>query len=61
NIRFRDLPSFIRMSNAEDDIMFNFMGEEAQSCLNESSIIFNTFDNLEQEVLDAVTSIFPGR
>ncbi|XP_026434303.1 linamarin synthase 1-like [Papaver somniferum] len=60
NIRFRDLPSFIGTSNPEDDIMFNFMGGEAQSCLNESSIIFNTFDNLEQEVLDAVSSIFPG-
>ncbi|CAK9187104.1 unnamed protein product, partial [Ilex paraguariensis] len=56
-IRFMDLPSFLRTTNP-NDIMFDFMGEEAQNCLNASTIIFNSFDALENEVLEAFTSKF---
>ncbi|CAK9162633.1 unnamed protein product, partial [Ilex paraguariensis] len=56
-IRFMDLPSFLRTTNP-NDIMFDFMGEEAQNCLNASTIIFNSFDALEHEVLEAFTSKF---
>ncbi|KAH6803830.1 UDP-Glycosyltransferase superfamily protein [Perilla frutescens var. frutescens] len=38
--------------------MFDFLGEEAQSCLKASAIIFNTFQELEKEPLDAVVSKF---
>jgi hypothetical protein len=35
------------------------LGSEARNCLNSSAIIFNTFDEFEYEVLDAIAAIFP--
>jgi UDP:flavonoid glycosyltransferase YjiC (YdhE family) len=58
NIRFKDLPSFIRTTDT-NETMFNFMGSEARNCLNSSTIIFNTFDEFEYEVLEAISAIFP--
>ncbi|GKB89240.1 hypothetical protein Tco_0961512, partial [Tanacetum coccineum] len=57
NIRYKDIPSFIRTTD-RDDIMFDFMGEEAKNNLNASAIIFNTFDALEHKVLEAMASKF---
>jgi UDP:flavonoid glycosyltransferase YjiC (YdhE family) len=57
NIRFKDLPSFIRTTDT-NETMFNFMGSEARNCLNSSTIIFNTFDEFEYEVLEAISAIF---
>lgn len=57
NIRYKDVPSFIRTTDP-DDIMFDFLGEEAQNCLNAPAIIFNTFDAFEHEVLQAIVSKF---
>ncbi|MBA0735084.1 hypothetical protein Gogos_018961 [Gossypium gossypioides] len=59
NIQLRDLPSFIRANNP-NDIMFDFMGSEAQNCLKAPAIIFNTFDEFEHEVLKAIAAKFPG-
>ncbi|CAK9320580.1 unnamed protein product [Citrullus colocynthis] len=58
NIRLRDLPSFIRTTNI-DDTMFDFMGSEARNCMRSSAIIFNTFDELENDVLEAISAKFP--
>ncbi|XVE86801.1 hypothetical protein DITRI_Ditri18aG0063400 [Diplodiscus trichospermus] len=58
NIRLRDIPSFIRANNP-DDIMFDFTGSEAQNCLKSPAIIFNTFDEFEHEVLEAIANKFP--
>ncbi|XVF61611.1 hypothetical protein PTKIN_Ptkin08bG0144400 [Pterospermum kingtungense] len=58
NICLRDIPSFIRANNP-DDIMFDFMGSEAQNCLKAPAIIFNTFDEFEHEVLEAIAAKFP--
>ncbi|PWA43330.1 UDP-glucuronosyl/UDP-glucosyltransferase [Artemisia annua] len=57
NIRYKDIPSFIRTTDP-DDIMFDFMGEEAQNNLKASAIIFNTFEALEHKVLEAMASKF---
>ncbi|KAG9141838.1 hypothetical protein Leryth_013961 [Lithospermum erythrorhizon] len=57
NIRLKDLPSFLRTTDPQD-IMFDFMGEEAQNCLNSSAIMFNTFDEFEHEALQALVSKF---
>ncbi|KAK6125791.1 hypothetical protein DH2020_040462 [Rehmannia glutinosa] len=57
DIRLKDLPSFIRTTDP-NDIMFDFMGEEAQNCLKSSAIIFNTFQEFEEEALEAVISKF---
>uniref|UniRef100_A0A2N9IVU5 Glycosyltransferase n=1 Tax=Fagus sylvatica TaxID=28930 RepID=A0A2N9IVU5_FAGSY len=58
NIRLMDLPSFIRTTDITETI-FDFMGSEAQNCLNSPAIIFNTFDELEHEVLEAISTKFP--
>ncbi|EEF29507.1 UDP-glucuronosyltransferase, putative [Ricinus communis] len=54
NIRLKDMPRFIKTST--DEIMYDFMGSEAWNCLNSSAIIFNTFDEFEYEVLEAITA-----
>ncbi|KAE8697377.1 7-deoxyloganetin glucosyltransferase [Hibiscus syriacus] len=58
NMRFKDITSFIRTTDP-NDIMFDFMGSESQNCLKSSTIIFNTIDELEHEVLDAIVAKFP--
>lgn len=57
NIRYKDLPNFIRTSDP-NDVMFDFMGEEAQSCLKAPAILFNTFDEFEDEALEAIKNKF---
>lgn len=57
-IRFRDLPSFIRTTDP-DEIMLGFPMVEAERARKASALIFNTFEALEQEVLDALSSMFP--
>ena len=58
NIRLKDLPSFIRTTDT-NETLFDFLGSEAQNCLNSSAIIFHTFDELEYEVLEAISAMFP--
>jgi UDP:flavonoid glycosyltransferase YjiC (YdhE family) len=58
NIRLKDLPSFIRTTDT-NEIMFDFLGSEARNCLNSSALIFNTFDEFEYEVLEAISTVFP--
>ncbi|CAK9152614.1 unnamed protein product [Ilex paraguariensis] len=57
NIRQRDLPSFIQTTNP-NDIMFHFMRLETEDCLKAPAIIFNNFEELEREALQAVVSKF---
>ncbi|KDP29705.1 hypothetical protein JCGZ_18640 [Jatropha curcas] len=52
NIQLKDMPTFIRTTN--DELMFDFMGSEAENCLNSCAIIFNTFHEFENEVLRAI-------
>ncbi|TYI45767.1 hypothetical protein E1A91_D13G061600v1 [Gossypium mustelinum] len=58
NIRIRDLPSFVRTTNP-DDIMLNFLAMEGDRAAKASAIIVNTFDELEHDVVKALSSIFP--
>ena len=59
NIRLKDMPTFIRTTN--DEIMFDFMGSEAENCLNSPAIIFNTFKEFENEVLESIIATkFPN-
>ncbi|KAI4305817.1 hypothetical protein L6164_029160 [Bauhinia variegata] len=59
DIRLRDMPNHIKITDL-NRIMFNFMGSEAQYCWSSSSIIFNTFQELESEVLDAIEAKNPN-
>lgn len=55
NMRLKDIPSFIRTTNLKE-IMFDFMGSETQNCLESgAAIAINTFDELEHEILDAIS------
>jgi hypothetical protein len=57
-IRLKDLPTFIRTIDP-DDIMLNFAMIESERAQKASALIFNTFDAIEHEVLDALSSMFP--
>ncbi|KAL3373251.1 hypothetical protein AABB24_005319, partial [Solanum stoloniferum] len=59
NIRLKDLPSFIRTTDP-DDILLNYLGDEAQNSLKSSAMIINTFTELEREVLEAIEARFPN-
>ncbi|XVF67231.1 hypothetical protein PTKIN_Ptkin10aG0103700 [Pterospermum kingtungense] len=59
NIRFRDLPSFVRTIDPNDK-MFNFLLKEVERAFKASAIVLNTFESLEQDVLDALSSILPS-
>ncbi|PPS03703.1 hypothetical protein GOBAR_AA16955 [Gossypium barbadense] len=58
NIRIRDLPSFVRTTDP-NDIMLNFAATESERSAKASAIIVNTFDELEHDVVKALSSIFP--
>lgn len=57
-IRLKDIPSFIRTTD-RNDTMLNFDGGEAQNAFKASGVIVNTFDELEQEVVDEMKKMFP--
>jgi len=58
HIRLRDLPSFVRTTDP-NDVLFKFAVDAADTALKASGVIIHTFDALEQEVLDALSPMFP--
>ncbi|PQQ17334.1 7-deoxyloganetin glucosyltransferase-like isoform X1 [Prunus yedoensis var. nudiflora] len=56
DIRLGDLPTFIQTTN-HDDVMFNFCMEATDEVDKASAVVFLTFDALEQDVMDALSSI----
>ncbi|KAI7726840.1 hypothetical protein M8C21_022255 [Ambrosia artemisiifolia] len=58
-IRLKDMPSFIRSTNP-DELMVNFCIREAARAKKAKAIILNTFEFLEQEVLNELSSIYPS-
>ncbi|XP_059655924.1 7-deoxyloganetin glucosyltransferase-like [Cornus florida] len=59
HMRLKDMPSFVRSTNP-DDIAFNRWLEEGLDNLKCDAFIFNTFDEFEEEVLAAISSIKPN-
>lgn len=57
-IRLRDIPSFIRTTNP-DDFMLKFVLDETKRARRASAIVLNTFEDLERDILDALSSILP--
>ncbi|XP_052303727.1 7-deoxyloganetin glucosyltransferase-like isoform X1 [Populus trichocarpa] len=57
-IRVRDLPRFFRWMDL-NDCWFNHTMESAEKACKASAIIVHSFDALEQEVLNALYSMFP--
>ncbi|KAM3688395.1 hypothetical protein ACB098_10G149300 [Castanea mollissima] len=58
-IRLRDLPSFVTTTD-RDDILLNFAMVEAEKAQRASAVILNTFDALEHEVLEGLSTMFPS-
>lgn len=58
DIRLRDIPSFIRTTDPEE-FMLDFVTGECERAKRASAIILNTFDALEHDVLEGLSSMFP--
>ncbi|XP_039115499.1 7-deoxyloganetin glucosyltransferase-like [Dioscorea cayenensis subsp. rotundata] len=58
NMRIRDMPSFLRTTDPED-FWFKFLKDETQCAMHATAIIFNTFDDLEGEVLETMSPVLP--
>ncbi|XP_074321496.1 7-deoxyloganetin glucosyltransferase-like [Silene latifolia] len=58
NIRLRDMPSFIRTTNP-DDYLLNYCRRLINHTKRASAIIFNSYDALEHDALDALSPDFP--
>ncbi|XP_058778824.1 7-deoxyloganetin glucosyltransferase-like [Vicia villosa] len=59
NIRLKDIVDFIRTTDP-NDIMLNFLIDMADRFDRDSTIILNTFDELESDVINALFSMFPS-
>ncbi|KAL7262594.1 hypothetical protein ACSBR1_000873 [Camellia fascicularis] len=57
-IRLKDLPSFIRTTEPSDS-MIDFILDVAHNAHKASAIIFNTFDALEHDVLEGLSTMLP--
>ncbi|KAF8021264.1 hypothetical protein BT93_G1634 [Corymbia citriodora subsp. variegata] len=57
-IRLWDLPTFVRTTDP-DDVLFNFTMDAVERAYTASAMIFHTFDALESELLNALSSMFP--
>ncbi|KAM7505336.1 hypothetical protein LguiB_004240 [Lonicera macranthoides] len=58
NIRFKDLPSFVRTTNPEETI-FKFTVEATQRSTRASANILHSFEELEKDVVSFLSSILP--
>ncbi|KAG5553729.1 hypothetical protein RHGRI_011571 [Rhododendron griersonianum] len=58
NIRLKDLPTFFRTTDALNDDIFNLAMESAHKALEATACAIQTFDALEPDVLDALSSMF---
>ncbi|KAK4271275.1 hypothetical protein QN277_019990 [Acacia crassicarpa] len=58
NMRLKDLPSFARVTNS-NNFLLNFLMAELQRAQKAQAIIFNKFEELDSDALNALSSIFP--
>ncbi|KAI3820377.1 hypothetical protein L1987_07923 [Smallanthus sonchifolius] len=58
-IRLKDIPPFVRVIYPGDEYMVQFLCSQVERAKRASAIIFNTFDELERDVLDSLASIYP--
>ncbi|XP_074329289.1 7-deoxyloganetin glucosyltransferase-like [Apium graveolens] len=55
DMKLKDFPSFIRTTDP-NDIMLNFLMTETSALPKARALILNTYDTLEQDVLDAISA-----
>ncbi|XP_076925129.1 7-deoxyloganetin glucosyltransferase-like isoform X1 [Bidens hawaiensis] len=58
-IRLKDIPPFVRIVHPGDEFMVGFSDRELERGKRATAIIFNTFDELEGEILDALSLKYP--
>ncbi|GMN27426.1 hypothetical protein TIFTF001_001638 [Ficus carica] len=58
-VRLRDLPSFWRITDS-DDFLFNIFIEIVEKASEASAIVIHTFDAIERDLLDALSSTLPN-
>lgn len=58
-VRLKDLPTFCRSTNPAD-AMFNYNVVQISNLMKTRTLILNTFDDLEQQVLDAIRLKIPN-
>ncbi|KAJ0790592.1 putative 7-deoxyloganetin glucosyltransferase [Helianthus annuus] len=58
-IRLKDIPPFVRHVNPGDEFMVAFSQREIERAKSAPAIIFNTFDELECDILDVLSLKFP--
>lgn len=58
NVRLKDMSSFIRTTDA-NDFKLNLVINESKTCYSATSIIINTFQDLDSSVLEALSSLLP--
>ncbi|KAF3445115.1 hypothetical protein FNV43_RR14808 [Rhamnella rubrinervis] len=59
DMHVRDLPCFCWTGNTEDQFLFDFTMESAEKAHKASAVILHTFYTLKQDILDAISSMFP--
>ncbi|XP_045815037.1 7-deoxyloganetin glucosyltransferase-like [Trifolium pratense] len=59
DFRLKDLPDFIRTTNPNDS-MVEFLIEASDRFHKASAIVFNTYNELESDVMNALYSMFPS-
>ncbi|KAF7803732.1 7-deoxyloganetin glucosyltransferase-like [Senna tora] len=59
NMRLKDFPSFLRITDP-NDFMFNFLITEIQRALRSQAVIIHTFNELESDALNFLSSIYPS-
>ncbi|KAK3016291.1 hypothetical protein RJ639_007611 [Escallonia herrerae] len=57
-IRLRDIPTYVRTTNL-DDFLVKLAMQLMETAQKASAIVLNTFEELEYEVLSALSAIFP--
>ncbi|KEH25028.1 7-deoxyloganetin glucosyltransferase [Medicago truncatula] len=59
NFQLKHLPDFIRITDP-NDVMVDFFMEAADGFCRASAIVFNTYDELESDVMNVLYSMFPS-
>ncbi|XP_043720804.1 7-deoxyloganetin glucosyltransferase-like [Telopea speciosissima] len=60
NMRLRDLPTSSRTTDP-NDLMLDFIMGEADRSQKAAAVILNTFDALDQDILDSLSTMLPPR
>lgn len=58
-IRLKDIPPFIRMIHPGDEYMAQYLWSQVNRAKTAPAIIFNSFNELEPDVFDTLSSMFP--